>query len=173
MSKLKPRFPFAPPPVDRSSALPLLLAALLGAALAFQLGAGNEPELPPVGPVRARPPSDAASIRPGPVAGAAPILARGMFTAAPPPASAADTGQGTLGAYAVVGSVEIGRDAYAIVQAPGPRILRAAAGAPVGEWTIRSVARDEVRLSRGAERLIVRFGPTGPVAALATQGRGQ
>ena len=173
MSKLKLRSPFAPPPLDRSSGLPLLLVVLLCAALAFQALAGNELELPLAGPVRGKPAANPAEVRPGPVGGAGPILARDMFAPAAAPAKEGDAGQGPLGGYSVVGSIEIGRTPFAIVQAPGPRILRARTGAALGEWRIGSIARDEVQLSRGSERLIVRFGPTGPIAVPATQGRGQ
>jgi hypothetical protein len=166
MLKLKLRFPFALP-----SGVPLLLAVPLCAALVFQAVAGNELVLPLAGPVRGKPFANPAEVQPDPVTSARPILARNMFAPAAAPAKAGDAGQGPLGAYSIVGSIEIGRTPFAIVQAPGLRILQVRTGARFGGWRIRSIARDEVRLARGAERLSVRFGPTGPVAISAPQER--
>ncbi len=171
MSKLKLRSPFALPPLDKSSSLPLLLAVLLCAVLVFQALASNELQLPLAGPVRGKSTAKATEVRPAPATGAGPILARDMFAPSAAPTKEGDAGQGPLGGYSVVGSIEIGRTLFAIVQAPGLRTLHARTGAALGEWKIRSIARDEVQLSRGSERLIVRFGPTGPIAVPATQGR--
>ncbi len=143
---------------------------LLGAALAFQGLLGNDLDLPLPGPVRGPSGAVQPADRPRPATGGPAVLARSMFAPVAGPASEAGSGQGPLGAYAVVGSIQVGRTAYAVVRAQDSSTFRAKPGGKVGEWRIQAVTRDEVRLSRGGERLTVRFGPSGPFTVTATSG---
>jgi hypothetical protein len=151
--------------------LPLALALLLGAALAFQLLAGNEIDLPMAGPVRGGAPVDGRVAIQPPVALVDPGIARrAMFMPVLAEPKEAAAGQGQLGGYAVVGVVQVNAAIYAIVQGPGERTFRAAPGQRLGGWQLRSVTRDEVALSRGGERMQVRFGPGGPVTTASGKG---
>lgn len=150
---------------------PLALALLLGAALAFQALAGDELDLPLAGPVRGGAAADdRAAIQP-PVAVVDPGIARrSMFMPVFVEPKEAATAQGPLGGYSVVGVVQVGAAIYAIVQGPGEQTFRAVPGQRVGDWQLRSVTRDQVALSRGSERMQVRFGPGGPVTTAAGKG---
>ncbi|MEP9360939.1 hypothetical protein [Sphingomonas sp. KR3-1] len=144
--------------------LPLALVLLLGVALAFQALVGNALDLPAAGAVRGGAPAErVAAVQPARALVDPVIAGRAMFTpilAQPKEATAA--AQAPLGGFAVVGAVQIGASAYAIVQGPD-RAFRAAPGQRIGDWRVRSVTRDAVQLSRGGERMQVRFGIGGPV----------
>lgn len=151
--------------------LPLALALLLGAALVFQACAGDELDLPLVGAVGGGARVDGrAAIQP-PVAVVDPDIARrSMFMPVLVEPKEPATAQGQLGGYSVVGVVQVGAAIYAIVQGPGERSFRAVPGQRIGDWQLRSVTRDQVALSRGSERMQVRFGPGGPVTTAAGKG---
>ncbi|TGX48707.1 hypothetical protein E5A73_20595 [Sphingomonas gei] len=168
---MKLRSRFALPPLDRSSMLPLALAALLCAAVAFQALIGSALDLPAVGPVRGASPARLVADRP-PVAIAVPATnVRSIFTPIlSPPKEAAAGSQAPLGGYSVLGVIQIGRATFAVVRGPGERTLRAGPGQRIGEWRVHRVTRDEVRLVRGGERMTVRFGPSGPVTTAAGKG---
>jgi len=151
--------------------LPLALALLLGAALAFQAFAGDELDLPLAGAVRSGAPAEArAAIQPPPALVDPGISRRSMFMPVFAEPKEAGAVQGQLGGYSVVGVVQVGAAIHAIVQGPGERTLRAAPGQRIGDWQVRSVTHDQVALSRGGERMQVRFGPGGPVTTAAGKG---
>jgi hypothetical protein len=167
---LKLRSRFALPPLDRSSVLPLVLAALLCAALAFQTLVGGAFDLPVAGPVRGGAPAGLAATRPSPMVVDPAIGARSMFTPILVPPKESAEAQTPLGSYAVVGAIRIGRAGYAIAQGPDGRTFRAGPGARIGAWQVRGVSQEEVRLARAGERMTVRFGPSGPVTTAAGNG---
>lgn len=147
--------------------LPLALAVLLCAALAFQALAGGDIDLPPGGAVRGATPAGLAATQPPPVIPDPAIAARSMFTpifTAPKDAAAP---QSPLGAYAVVGAITVGRATFAVAQGPGGRTFRVGPGQRIGDWRVRGVTRDEVRLSRGGEQISIRFDPSGPVTTVS------
>lgn len=156
---MKLPFRSALPPLDSSARLPIALAVLLGAALAFQLLAGEELDLPQPGATggAARAYPLAADLPPA--AGDAAIVARAMFlpplqsTAAGTPGTAASPGAG----IAIVGSIRIGRADFAVVQGPGAGTRYVRPGGRIGPWRLAAVTRSEVLLRGGGENVMVPF----------------
>lgn len=155
---MKLRFRSALPPLDSSTRLPLVLAALLGAALLFQAFAVDRVDLPVGGPIGGTPVAPASLPQVAPAGGATVIVTRSMFA---PPGTAAGTDAGpasALAGIAIVGSIRIGRVAYAVVEQPGSRTVYARPGERIGAWRLRALTRADAVLQRGAEQLTVPFG---------------
>lgn len=153
--------------------LPLALALVLGAALAFQALLGDPLDLPPSGAVRGGGHPQAVATRPDRVIADSAIAGRAMFTPIfqpPPGGTAAGQAGSPLGALAVVGVMRIGRATYAVVQGPGEQVSRAGPGQRIGDWRVLRVTPDEVQLARGGERLRVRLGPSGPQVTVTGKG---
>lgn len=168
---MKLRSRFALPPLDRASALPLALAALLCAALALQTLADGTVDLPVPGPVRGAASASLAETQPPPTTADPAISGRSMFTPILTLPKEGGAAPAPLGDYAVVGAIRVGRATYAVAQGPGARIFRAGPGQRIGEWRVRSVTQDEVRLARDGEGMTVRLESSGPVTAAAGKGR--
>jgi hypothetical protein len=147
--------------------LPLVLAALLAAALGFQLMAVDDIELPPAGPVTGVRGRVVAASDLEWATGGAVVLARSMFApramrAADPPAAAAAP-EGVM----IVGSVQVGRATFAVVQGPGNRTFTVPIGGRVGAWRLRAVRGTAALLVRGGEKAIVPFGAREPLSTAA------
>jgi hypothetical protein len=164
MFKLKSRFLSALPPLDKTARLPLLLCALLAAAVAIQLTDAGDVELPPPGPVGRGGSSRSSNATPERAVGGQAIVARSVFA---PSASAASGGASQIGDRKIVGSIRIGRATYAVVQGGDGRTTSIAVGGRIGDWRLRAVREGAVLLERGEERIIVPFGAGAPLPANA------
>lgn len=141
------------PALDSAAALPLLLASVLGAALAFQLLVPTPLELPDAGPVRG------GEMRPAAVpvvARADPGPLRALFVPQVPGPSA--TAAAAVPAATLVGAVRVGRSAFAVVQRPDGRIDRVGIGGRILGWRLRALGPSDALLVRNGERATVRFG---------------
>lgn len=169
---MKLRSRLDPPPLDRPARLPLALAVALALAAVAQLFGDIDGEPPAAEPMRGR----RAIALAGEAAPRVPvqpvILARSMFapSAAPGVAQGASALAGPLGGAIIVGSVRIGRAAYAVVQGPGSRLRNVRVGGRIAGWRLRRLAASEALLERGSERLAIRFGSAGSVPAPGPQG---
>jgi len=126
---------------------------LLAAVFVFQLLASSDTELPDAGPMRAgggRP----ALPRLVPATGGTVIAARAPFTPVAQPGGPANPLGGTL----VVGAIQVGGHPLAVVQRPGGDVAYVRPGGSIADWRLQAVARSEVVLLRGAERVTVPFG---------------
>lgn len=172
MCKLKLRFRYAPPPLDRTGGLPLLLGALLLAAAAFQLCAADDTDLPPPGRVAA---GGTAGRLPPPVApatGGAAILARSVFTPVMASAAAAGAGGGQPD-ITLVGSIRVGRTLRAVLQGPGDRVSQLRIGARVADWRLAAIGGNDALFVRGTEKITVPFGARAALPATVAATRSQ
>lgn len=141
----------------------MLLTALLVAALAVQLLTVDAIELPPAGPVGGRRTVAAVPAVSG-ATGTSIILARSMFA---PVAVSAGAGASPLAGIAIIGSVGIGRDVFAVVQRPDNRTARVRIGGQIGEWRLKAIRDNQALLTRQEEQISVPFGARAPLPATA------
>lgn len=160
------------PPVDSSAGLPLVLAVLLCASLAFQLLVVDDVDLPPVGPVSAGGANEIEDPVPPPTGGGSAVLARSMFA---PSASQPGAGQATnsLGGVMIAGSLRMGRGVFAVVMSPNNRVAKVPIGGRIGDWRLTAIRQNEALLTRGEEQIIVPFGARGTLPAIAAATRSQ
>lgn len=159
---MKLRFRSALPPLDKTARLPLVLCALLAAAVGVQLMDAGDVELPPPGPVGRGGSSGSSTTSPERAEGGAAIIARSVFA---PSASAASGSASQIGDRKIVGSIRIGHATYAVVQGGDGRTTSIAVGGRIGDWRLRAVRDGAVLLERGEERIIVPFGAGAPLPA--------
>jgi hypothetical protein len=144
----------------------LLLALVLVAALAFQLAISDEPDLPGSGPLAGSVGATAGALAMPLPSRAGPIALRPIFA---PRIESAATGAGPASLTVLVGSVRIGRAAFAIVQPPGGGTARIGIGGRIGGWRLQSLEDARALLVRGGERVTVPFGGQIPSAAQTPQ----
>lgn len=166
---MKLRFRSALPPPDRTTRLPLLLAAMLLAALAFQLLTVDETALPPAGPIAGDRAHISAAADVARAGGGAIVLSRAVF--APRPAATGSTNP--LAGVAIAGSIRIGRNAYLVVEGPGSRTARVPLGGRIGDWRVRAIRAGDALMMRGKEQLAVPFGVRGALLPDAASTRSQ
>lgn len=167
---LSARRPLDLPPLDSSAGLPLVLAVLLCASLAFQLLLVDDVDLPPVGPVSAREAGEIENLVPPVAGGGGVVLGRAMFA---PSASRPAVGDATnaLGGVSIAGSLRMGRAVFAVVMSPNNRVAKVPVGGRIGDWRLTAIRQNEALLTRGDEQIIIPFGARGtlPTTESATR----
>jgi len=166
---LKLQYRSALPPFDKTSRLPLLLAALLAAALVIQLVAVDDIALPIAGPIGGVAAARLPDPHLPPASGGGAIVARAMFA----PGASRIAGASPPRGVALVGSIRIGRTDFAVVQGPGSRTAYVRAGGRIGDWRLGGLTRTGALLLRGKERLTVPFGGRDIPVASAAMGEHQ
>lgn len=169
---LSARRPLDLPPLDSSAGLPLVLAVVLCASLAFQLVVVDDVDLPPVGPVSAEGAGEIENPVPPPSGGSGAVLARSMFA----PTASTRTGDQTtnpLGGVTIAGSLRMGRGVFAVVMSPNNRVAKIPVGGRVGDWRLTAIRQNEALLTRGEEQIIVPFGARATLPATAAATRSQ
>ncbi len=158
------------PPLDKTARLPIALAALLLAALAFQFLGSSAVELPEAGPVGGLLQSPARIKDVRPASGAPAIVARSMF--APVVSSDAKGADPNLGVV-IAGSIRIGGKQFAVVQGPSGQSSTVRVGGQIGNWSLRAIRENGAVLTRNQEQVIVPFGARGVLPATAAATRSQ
>ncbi|MBO9579632.1 MAG: hypothetical protein J7498_01925 [Sphingobium sp.] len=170
---MKLRFPSAPPPLDKTARLPLLLCAALALGLVAQFVADRDVTPPLVGAIGGR---DAGGPVAGPVQpakGGPIIVARSMFS--PRPSASANGGQGANlpDGPTVAGSIRVGRNQLLVMQGPGRRVAHVPVGGRIDGWQVIAIRQNEAMLARGEERITVPFGARGSLSTGVTETRSQ
>ncbi|MDF0487767.1 hypothetical protein PX554_06465 [Sphingomonas sp. H39-1-10] len=170
---LSARRPLDLPPLDSSAGLPLILAGLLCAALAFQLTVVDDVELPPVGPVGAGGAGDVEDAVPAAAGGGPAILARSMFAPSTNQPAAPGQDANPLGGIMIAGSLRMGRAIFAVVMGPNNRVANVPVGGRIGDWRLTAIRQNEALLTRGEEQITVPFGARSSLPATAAATRSQ
>lgn len=151
---MKPLFRSALPPFDKSSRLPLLMAALLAVALVVQLMASGDDSMPPAAPMRFGAGQGERLPQLPPAKGGPAIIARKLFE---PIVSSSQPG-GVPAGPLVIGTIQVGRRIAAVLEEPDGRIAHIHPGGRIGDWRLLRVTQNAVLLDRGGERQTVPFG---------------
>lgn len=169
MWKLKHRFLSAPPPLDRTARLPILLSGLLLAGIAVQLWTMDEPALPESGPIGGRPAPRPLGAELPPASGGSVVLARAMFAPATAPVAGGAAAPPVL---TLVGAVRDGGRHYVVMRGPGDRISSLRVGGRAGGWRLLAIGANDAVLARDKQRIIVPFGAGGTLPpSVAATGR--
>ncbi len=158
------------PPLDRSATVPIILAGLLSATLAFQAMLVGDPVLPPIGPLADRRLRLDAAPSETLATGITIANNRSIFApGSPPPAGGPNASP--LGDVMIAGSIRNGRSLMAVVQGPGDRVSNVLVGGRIGDWRLKAVREKDALLVRGHEQISVPFGARGFLPATAAETR--
>lgn len=166
---MKRLFPSALLPLDKTAVLPFVMTWILAAALVAQVFAKDPVSPAPRGSVLTHT-HRIASLPNMPLAdGEQAILDRSVFSPANTPGGGTSTAGEEDRDFIIVGVVQIGRAAFAVIHAPGGKIIQVPVGGEVSGWRLQSLTDTDAILARGTEKMTVPFGASVPLAHRAVR----